>query len=115
MDIHSEVKDIDKKLFLFFGTITSVITVLLASIAVLLELHWSLVLFVGLIVGVSMSFGHNWFVARLANKYSLDTAPNLVEKIFKPQPKPVTALVAYVEPEPAKDPWIHDCSPEDFK
>lgn len=115
MNTHSEVKEIDKKLFLFFGTITSVITILLASIALLLELHWAFILATGLIVGVGMSKAHNWFTARLAVKYSLETAPSLVDRAFKPQPKPVTALVAYVEPEPEKDPWIHDDDPNDYK
>lgn len=109
------IKNIDKKLFLLFAAITSTITILLATIAVLLNAHWSLVLGIGLLVGIMMSKAHNWLTSKLALKHGLDIAPSVLDRMTKPAPKPKTDMIVYVEPEPAKDPWIHDDKPEDYK
>jgi hypothetical protein len=116
MDSEKETPEtFNKKLLLLFATITAVITTLLASIVVLLEWHWSIALGIGLLVGITMSRAHNWLVEKLAFKYKFDVAPNPLERLFKPEPKPRTDLIVYVEPEPYKDPWIHKDNPEDFK
>jgi len=109
------IKNIDNKIFLMFGVIASVITILLATVALLLDVHWSFILGIGLLVGIMVSKAHNWLTSKLALKYNLETEDSLVERPFKTKPKSKTELIVYIEPEPAKDPWIHDDDPNDYK
>jgi len=118
MDPQEHIKSIDRKIFLMFGVIASVTTILLAAIAVLLDIHWAFVLSIGLFVGIITAQLNNWFTEKIAVKYNLATEPSWVEKAYKPKPKPVRSLMVYVEPEeeePVKDPRYHKDSPEDFK
>lgn len=118
MDSQEHIKSIDRKIFLMFAVIASVTTILLAAIAVLLEIHWAFVLAIGLFIGIITAQINNWFTEKVALKYNLVTEPSWVEKAYKPRPKPVKSLVVYqtsYENEPVKDPWIHDDDPNDFK
>lgn len=100
-----------------FGVITAVLTVLVASIVVLLKWHWGIALGLGLGIGVGMAAVHNWLGARMALKYNLEISYSAMERVFRQneEKQPQTSVVVYVEPPVRKDPRYHTDDPRNYK
>lgn len=116
-DPNEEIKAIEKKLALMFGVITAVLTVLVASIVVLLKWDWWFVLGSGFIIGIGMASMHNWLGARMALKYNLEISYSAMERVFRQneEKQPQTSVVVYVEPPVRKDPRYHTDDPRNYK
>ena len=117
-DPNEEIKAIEGKLGLVFSIITVILTILIATITVLLKGPWWVVLSLGLIVGSGMAALHNWLGARMALKYNLEVSYNAMERLYKAreqQQQPQRSVVVYIEEPVKKDPRYHSDDPENYK